>query len=66
MNDKPVCELPKNSREVYQFRLAEFKGHRFADVRIFTKEDDQDPIPTKKGVAIAPTCGPSLRGPWPR
>ena len=37
--NKHVCELPKNSRKVYQFRLGEFEGHNFINMRIFTKED---------------------------
>jgi hypothetical protein len=61
MTDKPICELPKNSREVYQFRLAEFKGHKFVDMRIFTREDGKDPAPTKKGLAISPALWPQFR-----
>ena len=61
MSEKPVCEIPKNSREVYQFRLGEYKGHKFADMRIFTIEPGEngaqpkDPTPTKKGLAVSPT-----------
>jgi hypothetical protein len=61
MAEKPVCELSKNSREVYQFRLSEFKGHKFIDLRIFTKEDGKDPAPTKKGLAVAPHLWPQFR-----
>lgn len=59
--NKPVCELPKNSREVYQFRLGEFKGHKFIDMRIFTREDGKDPAPTKKGLAVSPHLWPQFR-----
>ena len=61
MSEKPVCELPKNSREVYQSRLGEFKGHNFIDMRIFTKEDGKDPVPTKKGLAVSPQLWPQFR-----
>ena len=54
MSEKPICEIPKNTREVYQFRLGEFKGHKFMDMRIFVKEDCKDPAPTKKGLAVSP------------
>ena len=54
MSDKPLYELPKNSREVIQFRLGTFKKHRFADMRIFIKEDGKDPSPTQKGLAVSP------------
>jgi hypothetical protein len=63
MSEKPVCELPKNTREVYQFRLGEFKGHKFIGMRIFTKEEGKDPAPTKKGLAFLLTCGLNSRKP---
>jgi hypothetical protein len=56
MNDQPVCEIQKNSRETIRFRLGEFKGHKFLDMRIFVTEPEEnggkpkDPVPTKKGV----------------
>jgi hypothetical protein len=61
MTDKSVCELPKNAREVIRFRLAEFKGHQFVDLRIYTKEEGQDPAPTKKGLAVSPQLWPQFR-----
>jgi hypothetical protein len=61
MSKNIVCELPKNSREIYQFRLGEFKGHKFLDMRIFFKEDGKDPAPTKKGLAVSPQLWPQFR-----
>ena len=61
MSNKPLCEIPKNSREIYQFRLAEYKGHQFIDMRIFAKEDGKEPAPTKKGLAISPHLWPQFR-----
>ena len=64
---KPLCELPKNSREVYQFRLSEYRGHKFVDLRIFTIEPGEkgekprDPAPSKKGLTIAPHLWPQFR-----
>ena len=55
MNDRPVCEIPKNARETIRFRLEEFKGHKFVDMRVYALEDGQDPAPTKKGLAVSPT-----------
>lgn len=54
MSDKPVCEIPKNARETIHFRLGEFKGHKFVDMRVFAQEDGKDPAPTKKGLAVSP------------
>lgn len=58
---KSVCELPKNSREAIKFSLAEFKGHKFIDIRVYTKEEGKDPAPTKKGLTVSPTLWPGFR-----
>jgi hypothetical protein len=52
---KQVCELSKNSRESIKFSLAEFKNHKFVDMRIFIQEGDKDPVPTRKGLTVSPT-----------
>ena len=64
--DKPVCEVPKNSREIYQFRLAEYKGHNFVDMRIFTREDGQDSAPPRKAWPLALSYGRNSGQPWLR
>lgn len=66
MNEKPVCELPKNSRETIRFRLGEYQGHKFVDMRIFINEAGEDgkpknPAPTKKGLAVSPVLWPQFR-----
>ncbi|MGO9175717.1 MAG: transcriptional coactivator p15/PC4 family protein [Desulfobaccales bacterium] len=61
MSDKPVCEIQKNARETIRFRLGEFKGHKFVDMRVFAVEDGKDPAPTKKGLAVSPTLWPQFR-----
>ena len=61
MNGKQICQLSKNTRETIWFRLGEFKGHKFIDTRIFTKEDGKDPAPTKKGLAVSPQLWPQFR-----
>lgn len=52
MSDKTLCELPKNSREAIRFRLGEYKGHKFIDMRVFAIEDGKDPAPTGSGKTI--------------
>ena len=67
MSDNLVCEICKNSREVFRFRLGEFKGHKFIDMRVFAVEDGKDPAPTKKGLAVCPASyGRNSGGPWLR
>ena len=67
MSDKPVCEIPKNSRETIRFRLGEYQGHKFVDMRIFAIEPAEnggkpkDPAPTKKGLAVSPALWPQFR-----
>lgn len=56
-----IGEVSKNSREVIRFRLGEFKGHKFIDIRVFAKEDGRDPAPTKKGLAVSPALWPQFR-----
>ncbi len=58
---KLVCELSKNARELYLFRLGEFKGHKFIDMRVFATEDGKEPVPTKKGLAVSPQLWPQFR-----
>ena len=53
--------MPKNTREAYQFRLGEYQGHKFADMRIFALEDGKDPAPTKKGLAVSPALWAKFR-----
>lgn len=61
MSGKQICQLPKNTREAIWFRLGEFKGHKFIDMRVFVKEDGKDPTPTKKGLAVSPQLWPQFR-----
>lgn len=61
MSDKTLCELPKNSREAIRFRLGEYKGHKFIDMRVFAIDDGKDPAPTKKGLAVSPALWPQFR-----
>ena len=65
MSENPVCEIPKNAREKIVFRLGEFKGHKFCDMRIFVTElgedGGKDPAPTKKGLAVSPALWPQFR-----
>ena len=60
MNDK-VCELAKNAREKIIFRLGEYKGHKFVDMRVFAIEEGKDPIATRKGLAVSPQLWPQFK-----
>ena len=56
-----ICEIQKNSRETICFRLEEYKGHKFVDMRVFAIEEGKDPAPTKKGLAVSPALWPQFK-----
>jgi hypothetical protein len=58
---KQVFELPKNSREAIKFSLAEFKGHKFIDMRVYAKEEGKNPVPTPKGLTVSPALWPQFK-----
>ena len=57
-----VCEIQKNAQEKIIFRVDEYKGHRFIDMRVFVpgQNDGQD-MPTKKGLAVSPALWPQFK-----
>lgn len=61
MSEKPIFEIQKNARESIQLRLGTFKKYKFADIRIFIKEDDKDPVPTPKGLTVSPALWPQFK-----
>ena len=56
-----ICEIQKNSRETICFRLGEYKGHKFVDMRVFAIEEGKDPIATRKGLAVSPQLWPQFK-----
>ena len=56
-----IFELPKNSRETIRFSLAEYKGRRFGDLRIFFADEGKDSIATRKGLAVSPHLWPQFK-----
>lgn len=51
-----IATIVKNAREEIRARVGEYRGHRFADLRIFVDAPGERAplgrVPTKKGVAI--------------
>ncbi len=62
-----IHELPKNAMEAIRFRLGEFKGHKFIDMRIYVANLEEshghpkEPVPTKKGLAVSPQLWPQFK-----
>ena len=57
----PVCIVPKNSQEIIQFKLEEFKGRRLADMRVYYQQEGKDQVPTRKGISIPISLWPQFR-----
>ncbi len=45
--------MPKNKSSEIECKFKEFKGIRFLDIREMVRDENGNPIPTKKGVTIA-------------
>ena len=48
--------IEKNSREVIVVQESEYKDNTFVDIRVHGKNDNDDLIPTKKGVIKSKVC----------
>jgi hypothetical protein len=52
VTSRVIADLPRNGRERVRVAVSEFKGARFADLRIYGTAADGSTVPTKQGVAI--------------
>ena len=50
---KVIHEFNRNSTEKVRFSLNSFKGHEYADLRIFYETDEGEWRPTKKGLTVS-------------
>lgn len=41
--------------------MAEFKGHKFIDMRVYAKEEGKDPVPTPKGLTVSHALWPQFK-----
>ena len=57
---EPIIIL-KNSTERLQFSLAEYEGHRYADLRVHYRTDSDEFVPTRKGITVSPARWPAFR-----
>ena len=48
-----IAEMEKGWNEKIVFGLSEFKGKKYADLRIYYEDDEGEWKPTKKGVTVA-------------
>jgi hypothetical protein len=48
-----VGEMEKGWNEKILFSVSEFKGKKYADIRIYYEDDEGEWKPTKKGVTVS-------------
>ena len=53
-------EVSKNSVETIRFQVREYKGKRYADIRIFYRDSDEELKPSRKGLTISPELWPEF------
>lgn len=61
---RQICEVAKNFRETLIFRLGQYNGHKYCDMRIFITEPEGEgrkESPTKKGLAVSPALWPQFK-----
>lgn len=51
----------KNSREEVRATLQTFKDYRLADVRVYVVAENEEPKPTRKGIAVRVVDLPKLK-----
>ena len=49
-----MIEIPKNSQEKIWLQVTEFRGKRYADLRVHYLSDSDNWLPTRKGLTISP------------
>ncbi len=47
-----MIELQKNSMEKRRFQLSEFRGQKLVNIRVWVRNDDDEPIATRKGITF--------------
>jgi len=52
--DLVIAELPKNPLEKLVISLREYRGFKFADIRLHFLGDDEEWHATKKGITVSP------------
>jgi hypothetical protein len=61
MSDRVVHAWPKNARENVHATLGEYQGHQLASIRIYIVDEDDELVPTKKGISVRVEDLPKLK-----
>lgn len=55
-----IYEFDKNSVEKVRVSLAEYRGHKLVDIRVYYKNDDNEFLPSRKGISLPLDLFPEL------
>ena len=53
-------DIQKNDFSTIRIAIREFNGHTYLDLRIYVRGDDNEFLPTRKGVTLDPSRIPDL------
>lgn len=48
-----IAEMEKGWNEKIVFSISDFKGKKYADIRIYYEDDEGDWKPTRKGISVS-------------
>jgi hypothetical protein len=60
MADKELARVARNSQDTFIFKLTDYKGKKYADIRTYYTDDEGNLLPTKKGINIPIASFPSF------
>ena len=55
-----IHEFNKNSVEKVRVSLAEYRGHKLVDIRVYYKNDDNEFLHSRKGISLSLDLFPEL------
>lgn len=60
MADKILAQVQRNSQDTFIFKLTEYKGKKYIDIRTYYRDDAGELKPTKKGINIPVVSFPAF------
>lgn len=51
-DERLVRDIRKNTREIARIQLRTYEGVRLVDIRAHALRENDDPLPTKKGISL--------------
>lgn len=51
-----IAEISKNQKEKIRVQVTEYKGTSFVDVRVYWENEEDEWLPSKKGISLNKDC----------